>query len=182
MISFLVYYIIVMVDITQSTSLIQPDIFVHLQQYGKNSIRVRINRNNEPLESLPGAILPNSLHNPKNITIKYGDSSSQQVLLNGNIKILIGGVNNTITAIRRNDQQTLLSLQMVQAQTTAIEGYYSWELQLQSWKDEHIWGMGEHQTGKLDNKGLKFDFKGEQKKHTYYYSIYCEFSAIWLFL
>ena len=46
-------------------------------------------------------------------------------------------------------------------ENTTVEGYYAVDLSLQAYDDEALYGLGQHKTGALDNKGQSFQLAPE---------------------
>jgi alpha-D-xyloside xylohydrolase len=134
----------------------KPVFFV--TQYAKDSLRLRIGFD-KPLDDLPGAILPNPRKNAQSIR----SNSDSDVIDNGNIQAVVN--NDTVVVSRKSDGQVLFSLLSTTVSSTSQPGYYAWNAELQGWKDERIWGMGEHDSPTNWANGL--DYKpGDQQKGT----------------
>merc|ERR1712166_96557 len=125
------------------TSRTADGLHVRFDAWGTNSIRVRIGANPSH-ENLQQALLPQS-QSPTSIV------QDSCVTTSGNLRAeqAAGGA---VRLVRVSDGALLVS------ELSRFSGNGSRSIVFASTEDERLFGLGEHRTGKLNNKGIQLDF------------------------
>lgn len=132
------------------------DEFVRVDAWGVDSVRVRAGRGE--LLDLDGALVDR----PDPAEHEVRPHGTGQVLINGELRVELTA--DGMLCFRRLDGAELLS--EVPAHfvwpgprlfTAAGDGRYRLEQRFHAYPDEQIFGMGQHQHGRLDQKGMVLD-------------------------
>lgn len=128
------------------TNQIEETLF-QVDAWGNSSLRVRIG---PKIYDTPGALV---VPNERGILIQTSEASWR----NGNLEIT-QDKQGYLTFQRVSDQSVLFKEMNLQITPLSKNNLIQAVMTFSSSADERIYGLGEKQTGKLNNKGLKFSF------------------------
>jgi alpha-D-xyloside xylohydrolase len=147
-------------DVSGTTSYLlhheDADHWVRIEPWGADSVRVRAGRG-VMLETI-GALLP-----PSATATSLSTSAAGQTLVNGLLRVELSAAGE-LAFVRDSDGVELLAEQRAhfiwpgaRVFSAHGNGYYRLEQRFRAYRDEQIFGLGQHQHGRLDQKGLVLD-------------------------
>jgi alpha-glucosidase (family GH31 glycosyl hydrolase) len=130
---------------------------IKIEPFGLNALRVRVNPTGKPInDTLPGALIAPTGQEPgadQFISANSLFAVTGNTVTNGNIAASVDQSSNLITVIRVSDGKVLLK------EASRLWNGTTATLAFASTRAESIYGFGEHQQGKLNMKGSKFDME-----------------------
>ena len=136
---------------------------LRIESCGKNAVRVRAVPEGDPFrDDLVSAFVDSVMQNDNCTEVYMDGSRKNQTFVNGNMRVEIDGKGGLLSFWRVSDGIQLLREQKLRQFSRAprMPKFYSLELKFEAQTSEHIYGLGQHKTGKLDNmnvKGLKLE-------------------------
>jgi alpha-D-xyloside xylohydrolase len=135
-----------------------------IEVYGANGVRVRaVPAGQSFLDNLVSSLVPPAdsiaSHGPCKSADLESYNMSTSPLINGNLKVEVGA-DGKMLFTRVSDGKVLITEKQVRQFTPAtltppMPGFFSLVLEFEAVEGERIYGLGQHKTGKLDNKGVK---------------------------
>lgn len=132
---------------------------VRIEPWGPDAVRVRARLGGPLLDGLPGALLDEAP--VTEATIKIEDA--QGTLIVGKLTVEIDA-EGLIRFLRTDDSGELLAEARAhfwwpgsRLYTAVGNGHHRLEQRFAAYEDERLYGLGQHQHGKLDQKGLVLD-------------------------
>jgi len=122
--------------------------------WGSNSIRVRVSPSSINLVPTVQALLPNAPALGNEVQV------GKDFVVNGNLRADVSP-NGLVTFTRVSDNTVLLT-EMQHSFAPNADGLYSTKLRFSANNNEGIYGLGEHRTGKVQNKPYYHDFQDSQ--------------------
>jgi alpha-D-xyloside xylohydrolase len=138
-----------------------------IEPWGADSLRVRASRNPEIRDDLPGALLPPTPCEPK-IEVSEACATIQNGAIQGEMRVEIDFQGpraelhffNTITGEEiLAETKSHFPRYSPRSYTTAGGDYFKLEQRFRAYEGEKIYGLGQHQHGKLDQKGCIIDLE-----------------------
>ncbi len=132
---------------------------VRIEPWGPDAVRVRARLGGPVLEDLPGALLPDPPGTGSTVKIEDGAGS----LTVGALTVEVGA-EGLVRFVRTADGAELLAEERAhfwwpgpRLYTAVGNGYHRLEQRFAAHDDEKLYGLGQHQHGRLDQKGLVVD-------------------------
>jgi alpha-D-xyloside xylohydrolase len=127
---------------------------VEIQPWGRSGIRVQSTQSREIKPDWISALIAEGRHRVK-IEIKLSGASLQ----NGDLKVVVN-TKGELTFVNTIQNRELLKEKPIHALSIPARAYknregglYHIDCHFESYDDEHIYGLGQHQHGRLDQKG-----------------------------
>ncbi|MEV7740156.1 family 31 glucosidase, partial [Streptomyces sp. NPDC088921] len=132
---------------------------VRIEPWGPDAVRVRARLGGPVLEGLPGALLDE--RPPAVGSVKISDA--QALLTVGALTVEVSA-EGLVRFLRTDDRSELLAEERAhfwwpgpRLYTAVGGGHHRLEQRFAAYEDERLYGLGQHQHGRLDQKGLVLD-------------------------
>jgi alpha-D-xyloside xylohydrolase len=131
---------------------------MRIEPWGPNSLRIRATENAHIDTEHPGALL--SIETKTSVTIKIG--SNEAVIQNENIKAILE-INGRTRFIKVDSEQELLAeeppffSEPVREFVPVGGSLFKVSVPFQAYEDEQFFGLGQHPTGRMNQKGMVVD-------------------------
>jgi alpha-D-xyloside xylohydrolase len=131
---------------------------VRIEPWGGDSLRVRATENAEIDENLPQALLP-----PANVTAQIDSDIEKATLRNGAIAAEVRLADNSIRFFNPSSGDEYLAELAPRHAPPARDfrplagDHFSLQVRFKAYEGEHLYGLGQHQHGRLDQKGCVID-------------------------
>src|SRR5947208_2130456 len=131
---------------------------LHIESWGANSLRVRATTSPNFQMDTTSALLPVTI---SETVIEISDTMGR--ITNGNITAEVSA-NGQIRFLKTSTAQVILAEKPIHLLSVPARNYlnakndlYHTEVNFCAYDDEHFFGLGQHQHGKLDQKGSVID-------------------------
>jgi alpha-D-xyloside xylohydrolase len=134
---------------------------VRIEAYGANAVRIRAVPTGHTIrDDLVSALVPLTNISSTRVACPTIDlKQSNATITSGNLKVAMGN-DGKLVFTRLSDNKVILMEKTVRQLNPAttnppLPGFYSLDLNFEAIPGEQIYGLGQHKTGKLDNKGVR---------------------------